>query len=80
MDAQVINISLPVRLLKLVDRVAEKEARTRSELFREAIRNYVVRQARWEELFSYGEKQARKLKLKETDIDKLISDYRKGKN
>lgn len=80
MDVQVINISLPNKLLKLADKVAEKEARTRSELFREAIRNYVLRQAKWEELFSYGEKKAKKLKLKEKDINQLVSDYRKGKN
>ncbi len=45
MDAQVVNFSLPTKLLKLADRVAQSEARTRSELFREAIRRYVFRRA-----------------------------------
>ncbi len=79
MDAQVINISLPTKLLKLADRVAQNEARTRSELFREAIRAYVLRRAAWDELFAYGERKARELNIKEEDIDRLVAEYRHGK-
>lgn len=78
MDAQVINISLPNKLLKLADKVAEKEARSRSELFREAIRDYVLRRAKWDELFTYSEKTAKKLRIKEKDIGKMINEYRLG--
>ena len=52
MDGQIVNISLPSKLLLLADRVAQKEARSRSELFREAIRSYVMRKSQWEEMFS----------------------------
>lgn len=76
MDSQIVNISLPIRLLRLADQVAEKEARSRSELFREAIRSYVMRKAQWEDLFAYGEKKAKKLKIKEKDIEKIIREYR----
>lgn len=37
----VINISLPERLLHLADQRARAEARTRSDLFREAVRRYL---------------------------------------
>ncbi len=37
----VINISLPERLLHLADQRATAEARTRSDLFREAVRRYI---------------------------------------
>lgn len=37
----VINISLPERLLHLADQRAEAESRTRSDLFREAVRRYL---------------------------------------
>lgn len=37
----VINISLPERLLHLADQRANAEARTRSDLFREAVRRYL---------------------------------------
>lgn len=79
MDAQIINISLPAKLLLLVDKVAEKEARSRSELFREAIRSYVLRKAKWDELFSYAQKQAKKLKIKEKDVESIVTNYRSGK-
>ncbi|MBI2611286.1 ribbon-helix-helix protein, CopG family [Candidatus Gottesmanbacteria bacterium] len=80
MDGQIVNISLPSKLLKLADRVAEKEARSRSELFREAIRNYVLRRARWDELFNYAEKKARRLGIKEKYIEKIVKDYRSSRN
>lgn len=79
MDTQIVNISIPAQLLKLADEVAKNEARSRSELFREAIRNYVVRQKKWQEIFSFGQKQAKKLKIKETDVEKIFSDYRTGR-
>lgn len=79
MDTQIINISLPTKLLNLADKVAEKEARSRSELFREAIRSYLLRRSQWKELFSYGENQATKLKVKEKDVESMIAKYRAGK-
>jgi len=44
--SRVINMSVPVALLKEVDRLAKREERTRSEIFREAARRY-VEQHRW---------------------------------
>lgn len=41
MATKVINISLPEGLLQEVDRLARVEKRTRSELFREAVRRYL---------------------------------------
>jgi len=76
MDGQVINISLPTKLLKLADQVAQKEARTRSELFREAIRSYVLRMVQWDDVFAYGDKKVKQLKVKEQDIERLVSAYR----
>jgi len=75
MDAQIVNISLPAKLLQLVDKVAEKEARSRSELFREAIRSYVLRKAKWDELFFYAQRQAKRLKIKEKDVENIVAKY-----
>ena len=79
MNTQIINISLPSDLLKLADQIAKKEIRSRSELFREAIRSYVLRKKKWEELFSYSERKAKTRKIRGKDIEKLISDYRAGR-
>ncbi|OGF57319.1 MAG: hypothetical protein A2Z21_02185 [Candidatus Fraserbacteria bacterium RBG_16_55_9] len=41
MASKIINISLPEGLLQEVDRLAQLEKRSRSELFREAVRRYL---------------------------------------
>ena len=41
MGSKIINISLPESLLSLIDAVADKESRTRSDFFREAARRYI---------------------------------------
>jgi len=79
METQIINISLPQKLLALADKLANQEFRSRSELFREAIRTYILREIRLQEVFSYGRKQAKKLKVKEEDLEKLVNDYRQNR-
>jgi len=52
---------------------------TRSELFREALRQYIKRR-RWEKIREYGAKKAAELGIKsEKDIEKLIDEYRSEK-
>lgn len=41
MASKVVNISLPEELLEEVDQMARREKRSRSELFREAVRRYI---------------------------------------
>jgi CopG family transcriptional regulator/antitoxin EndoAI len=75
--SKILSLSLPPELLREAERVAKKEGRTKSELFREALRRYIQEQ-RWTELRRYGARQARKLGIKETDVERLIEEYRKG--
>lgn len=53
-----VTISLPPELAVEVDRLAEQEGRTRSELLREAFRQYAERRRRWDQLFAYGDERA----------------------
>ena len=53
-----VTISLPPELAVEVDRLAQQEWRTRSELLREAFRQYAERRRRWDQLFAYGEERA----------------------
>ena len=76
METQIVNISLPKSLLSAADKRAEKEFRSRSEFFREAIRTYLADRQEWEELFAYGESRRKKLGLKPKDVEKLLADYR----
>ena len=48
MNSMTVNISFPKQLLKEVDRVAKNEARSRSEMLREAARQYVEHKQRQE--------------------------------
>ncbi len=41
MGSKIVNISLPESLLNVIDAVADKESRSRSEFFREAARRYI---------------------------------------
>ena len=80
MKTQIVNISLPASLLEAADEQAKQEYRSRSELFREAIRAYILKRQTWNEIFSFGQKQVRKLGIKsEEDINRLVVEYRQGK-
>jgi len=74
---KILSLSLPPELLQEAERLAKKEGRTKSELFREALRRYIQEQ-RWAELRRYGAQQARKLGIQETEVGHIVEAYRKG--
>ena len=71
-----VNVSFPRPLLKAMDAVAKREARSRSELLREAARLYLERQRRWDHIFAFGRRQTKRLHLKPADVGQLIASYR----
>ena len=75
-----VNIYFQDDLLSAVDNIAKEEARTRSELLREAAHMYLERKRRWEEIFSYGRKQALDNNIREDDILNEIRTCRQTKN
>lgn len=79
MNTQTVNISLPKKLVEIMDDFAEKQFSTRSELIRTAVVKYINRDRKLIDLFTYFEGKAKKLKIKEEDIDKIIHEYRQGK-
>jgi len=74
-----VNIAFQIDLLKDIDDIAKAEARSRSELLREAARLYIDRKRKWETIFSFGQKTARKIGLREKDVDEEIKAHRKQK-
>lgn len=70
-----ISITLPPTLLKQATAVAKAEGRTQSELFREALRQYLVKQE-FNRLFAYGRSRAKALGIKPSDVNRLIKEYR----
>ena len=77
MKTGTVNISFQKELLRQIDYVAKEEARSRSELVREAARMYIERKKLWKEVFAYGKMQAQRLVLQEKDVAGEIRSYRK---
>ena len=71
-----VSITVPPTLLREAEAVAKREGRTKSELFREALRRYVT-QSEYQELQHFGRKQARKLGLQEADVERLVQEFRR---
>lgn len=70
------NISLPPIMAKEAESVAKKESRTKSELVREALRQYIW-SSKWKNLRSYAQKKAKELNIQEKDIEQIIEETRK---
>jgi metal-responsive CopG/Arc/MetJ family transcriptional regulator len=77
MPVSTVNISFQEDLLRQIDDIAKNEARTRSELIREAARMYIERKRKWQSIFAYGESISSKNNFTEEDITEAIKDYRK---
>ena len=78
MAISTVNISFKEDLLAEIDSIARRESRSRSELIREAARSYIDRKKRWERIFVFGSKQAKKLGLQEGDVEAAIREQRAG--
>lgn len=70
------TISLPPKLARQIDKQAAAEGRTRSELFREAVRQYIARHDRWNQIFAYGEGVTAERALTEEDVDRAVAEER----
>jgi metal-responsive CopG/Arc/MetJ family transcriptional regulator len=77
MKTQTVNISFTADLIHKIDRIAQKESRSRSELVREASRMYIDRKNRWASIFQFADSKMASLGLSEPDIEKEIQKLRK---
>ena len=63
-----------------MDKQAETEARSRSELIREVTRRYIENMEEWQSLREYGREVAKKMGIKsEEDVNRLVHEYRHGR-
>ena len=77
-STKIWNISLPPDMARAAEKTAREEARTKSELIREALRQYLWGR-RWKELRRHGEQKAWKMGIREEDVDDLVHETRKTK-
>jgi len=74
-----ITVSLPTDLLRETQRVAKEETRSRSEVIRDALRQYLASR-RWQRLRQWGAETAERLGLKtEADLQRLLDEVRAGR-
>ena len=74
---KILSLSIPPELLRQAERIAKAEGRSKSELFREALRRY-VEERRWRTLQRYGAAQMRRLGLTEADLDRVVEQSRRA--
>ena len=77
-----ITISLPTNILRETERIAKEEVRTRTDVIRDALNQYVASR-RWQRLRQWGAQTAERLELKtEEDLQTLLDRVRAqgGKN
>lgn len=73
--SSIVSISLPPDLALDLDSAAKQERRSRSELVREAVRQYVLL-AKWRTLRQEASLKAAEQGLGEEDIERLVDEER----
>jgi CopG family transcriptional regulator / antitoxin EndoAI len=76
--SSILSISLPPELSTDLDAVASQERRSRSELVREAVRQYILLN-RWRALREKASLRAIGRGLKEEDVERFIDEERSAR-
>jgi metal-responsive CopG/Arc/MetJ family transcriptional regulator len=69
------NISLPEPLLAEIRSAAQAEHRSVDDVLTDAVKRYVEERS-WTKLLDYGAERAKTLGVKESDVDRLITESR----
>ena len=76
---KVMTLSLPPEMAKEVEDISKEENRTKSELFREALRKY-INDKRWLQIRQWGLKTRRELGIStEKEVNTLVHQARKAR-
>lgn len=79
-NAKTISITMPPELLLKAQSRAEREHRTMSELFREALRHYMTNDEEWEALLRRTRAKGKELGIEsEADVEQRSDEYRREK-
>lgn len=79
MSTTTVNVAFQSTLLQEIDKAAQAESRSRSELLREAARAYIRRKKRWNDIFAMGRKIAKSQGISADDVLQEIAAHRKSK-
>jgi hypothetical protein len=70
-----LHASIPAALFAEAQKAAEAQHVSMDELTQAAMKRYLI-ELGWQKLYAYGEGQARKLGIKEEDVDRIIHEFR----
>ncbi len=74
---KILNTSMPNKLYFEVEKWAEKEAKTKAELNRDALRQYINGRKRWQEIRKWGTETAKKFNIKnEDDVERILDEMK----
>jgi CopG family transcriptional regulator/antitoxin EndoAI len=73
-----ITISLPPDMAEQVEKVRREEGRTKSELLREALRQY-IQEREFRDIVREASKRNRELGITRDDVERLVDEYRAEK-
>ncbi|MGB9682649.1 MAG: CopG family ribbon-helix-helix protein [bacterium] len=74
---KIVNFSLPPEILQEIEKAAKERGTSRSQIFREALKQYLASERRWQKIRRWGEETRERLGIKdENDIDMLIHEFR----
>ncbi len=71
-----MTLSVPPEMAKQIEELTKAEGRTRSDLFREALRRY-IEEKKWARLYRHGEFKAREKGISEEQVEDTIDAHRK---
>lgn len=78
-ERKILNISMPANLYSAVSEMADSENKSKAELTREIIREYITKRERWAVIRQWGDETAKRLNLnEESDLEELIHQTRKA--
>ena len=76
-STKIVNLSLPLRIYQEVEALARLLEVSKSKLLRDALRQYVASERRWQRLRQWGDETTHGLHLKdEDDVDRMIHEFR----
>ena len=74
---RVVNMSVDENLYEDVDRIAREKGTSRSQVLREALKQYVAASTRWSQLLNWGEESAERSGIRsEADVEGVVHEYR----
>ncbi len=72
---QNLHAAIPAALLHEAEEAAQAEHVTLDEVMRQAVETY-IEERRWRKIYQFGERQARRLDIKEDDVDRIVHERR----